>query len=92
MASADIAEASKITSPVVNMGIRKGTGRSIKPGVLQNGTNTQIGIPGRKGSGRGQGDTFIVIQNQPQERPEPHPADGLMPVTYIKKPKAKKRK
>jgi len=92
MANADIAEASRITSPVVNLGIRKGTGWSAKPGVLQNGTLTPIRIPGRKKSGRGNGDTVIVIQNQSPGPPPPHPADGIMPVTYIKKPKTRKHK
>jgi len=92
MADADIAEASKITSPVVNLGIGKGKGWTVKPEVLQNGTLTPIRIPGRKRPGRGNGDTVILIQNQPQGPPQPHPADGLMPVTYSKKPKAKKRK
>ena len=92
MADADIAEASKITSPVVNLGIRKGTGWPSKPGVLQNGTLTPIRIAGRKRSGRGNGGTVIIIQNQPQGPPQPHPTDGIMPVTYIKKPKARKRK
>ena len=92
MANADIAEASKITSPVVNLGIRKGTGWSVKSGVPKNGTLTPIRIPGRKRSGRGNGDTVIVIQNQPQGPPQPHLADGIMPITYIKKPKGGKRK
>jgi site-specific recombinase XerD len=92
MANADIAEASRITSPVVNLGIRKDTGWSAKPSVLQNGTLTPIRIPGRKKSGRGNGDTVIVIQNQSPGPPPPHPADGIMPVTYIKKPKTRKHK
>jgi hypothetical protein len=79
MTNADIAEASKITSPVANLGIRKGIGWSSKSGVIQNGTMTPIRIPGRKRIGHGNGDTVIVIQNQPQGPPQPHPADGIMP-------------
>jgi site-specific recombinase XerD len=92
MADADIAEASKITSPVVNLGIRKGSGWSSKPGVLQNGTMIPIRIPGRRKAGRTNGGTVIVIHNQPQGPPQPDPAAGIMPVTYVKKPKIRKRK
>ncbi len=92
VAGTDVAEVSKRTSPVVNLGIRKSSGWLVKTGPAQNGTPPSIRIPGRKASRRGQGDTVIVIQTQPQEPPPPNPADGIMPVTYIKKPKTAKRK
>ena len=92
MADADIAEASKRTSQVVNLGIRKSAGRLVKPAAERNGGPPSVRITGRERSGRGNGDTVIVIQTHPQGPPQPHPADGIMPVTYIKKPKAGKRK
>ncbi|MFC1955192.1 tyrosine-type recombinase/integrase [Chloroflexota bacterium] len=92
IADADIAKASKITSPVVNLGIRKGSGWSARPGVLPNGTPSPVRIPRKKRPGRGSGDTIIVIKNQPQGPPQLDPAAGIRPVTYIKKPKAGKRK
>ena len=92
MTNADVAEASKRTSPVVNLGIRKNAGRLVKPAAEQSGRLPSVRIPGRKRSRQGKGDTVIVIQIQPQGPPQPHPGDGIMPMTYIKKPKAGKRK
>ena len=92
VANTDVAEASKRTSPVVNLGIRKSTGRLVKPGSEKNGTLAPIRIPGRKTSRRGEGDTVIVIQTQPQRPPPPpDPAESIQPVSYSKKPKARKR-
>ena len=90
--NADIAEASRITSPVVNLGIRKGNGRSIRYSMPQDGTMRSVRISGRKRPGRVNGDTVIVIQNQPQVTPQPSPADGVMPVAYAKKPRTRKHK
>ena len=69
MADADIAEASKRTSPVVNLGIRKSACRLVKPATERNGGPPSVRIPGRERSGRGNGDTVIVIQTQPQGPP-----------------------
>ena len=69
VASADLAAASKRTSPVVNLGIGRSKRSPSKPTPEPETT-------------RHQGKTTIVVKVEPQG---PDPAAGLQPVTYDKK-------
>jgi len=75
MASADLAQASKRTSPVANLGIGRGKKRPVKPGSEHDTT-------------RSQGKTTIVVKVEPQG---PDPAAGTQPVTYDNRQKRREK-
>ncbi len=75
VANADLAEASKRTSPVVNLGIRKSKGKLVKP------------VPGQD-TVRHQGESVIVVQVQSKG---PDPGAGIQPLAYGKKQRKRKK-
>ncbi len=75
VSNADLAAASKRTSPVVNLGIGRSKGRPGKPTPEPD-------------TARRQGKTTIVVKLQPQG---PDPAAGVQPVAYDKKQMGRKK-